>query len=420
MILVEVVAVAVSVVICFVVILTPEKPVPKPAKFMVTELSISPTEVEQGDPVTVSVKVTNIGEQEGSYTVELRVAGEIVDRKTVTLAGGGSTKVNFIVTKEEEGTYDVDVNGLAGRFVVKVPPEVLPELKSDFTPPSGKAPQPWPADYGPWNTRLMIATSHDGLTWTRTNLILSDQGDVPDAIVDPRGWIFVYYVTWGPPEVHNKIVVAVSQDSGASWVYKKVSISGVPQGWAPPVDPDVVLLEDGRIRLYFTSDPDGMGPIKPRTYSAISSDGFDFELESGVRFAVEGEMVLDPSVLKIGDIWHYFAGAPMVGMGINYHATSVDGLSFTREFNVEIDKLMFANGIAVVEGYRFYCFDTEQHPIHSIWSVFSTDGKVWTVEPGKRLEVDAMSGLESTFVKDPAVVQLPDGSYMMFYVTGIP
>jgi hypothetical protein len=383
----------------------------KPAEFTVASLNVSPAEAQPGETVTVSLEVTNTGEQEGTYTVELKIAGAVENSITVTLAGGASTTITFEVIKEVAGSYSVAVNGLSGSFTVR---EVVILLENDFAPPSGKV--SGPGEYGPWNTRLMIATSNDGLTWTRTNRILSDQADVPDAISDARGWIFVYYVTWAEA-VRNRIVVAVSPDNGVSWSYKRVNIANVPEGWAPQVDPDVMLLDNGNFRLYFTSDPDGAGPTKPRTYSAISSDGLNFTLEGGVRFAVEEQEVLDPTLLKVDEVWHYFAGG--VGEGVNYHATSVDGLNFTRTSDVQIDRLMFANGIAVPGGYRFYCFDVESPPTHSIWSIFSTDGETWEVER-KILDVNVATGFESVFVRDPAVLRILDGTYMMFYTTRIP
>ena len=41
----------------------------RPAKFVVSDLFASSDEVEEGEYVTFSVKVTNIGETEGSYTM---------------------------------------------------------------------------------------------------------------------------------------------------------------------------------------------------------------------------------------------------------------------------------------------------------------------------------------------------------------
>jgi uncharacterized membrane protein len=96
---------------------------PEPAKFVVTDLGISPTEVEVGKNLIISIKVANIGEQAGSYTVDLKVAGILVESKTVTLSGGESMTVTFTVAKEKAGTYDVEVAGLKGTFTVKeVPP----------------------------------------------------------------------------------------------------------------------------------------------------------------------------------------------------------------------------------------------------------------------------------------------------------
>jgi hypothetical protein len=90
----------------------------RPAEFRVTDLSISPREVRPGEKATVSVKVTNMGEASGSYTVELKVAGVTVDSKTITLAGGESTTLMFEWTGEKAGIYDVDVAGLRGSINV--------------------------------------------------------------------------------------------------------------------------------------------------------------------------------------------------------------------------------------------------------------------------------------------------------------
>ena len=91
------------------------------ARFTVTDLSISPTEVEVGKAVAIAVKVTNTGELSGSYTVDLKVAGAKVDTKAVTLAAGESATVTFELVKEEAGTFDIEVAGLKGTFNVLAP-----------------------------------------------------------------------------------------------------------------------------------------------------------------------------------------------------------------------------------------------------------------------------------------------------------
>ncbi len=44
-----------------------------PASFTVSNLSISPDKVGQGEPITISTIVTNTGETEGRYSVILRI-----------------------------------------------------------------------------------------------------------------------------------------------------------------------------------------------------------------------------------------------------------------------------------------------------------------------------------------------------------
>lgn len=103
-----------------------EVKMPKPAEFKVTDLSISPTEAEVKQTITISVKVTNIGEQKASYTVDLKVAGVTVNTRTVTLSGGESTTVIFELAREEAGTFDVEVFGLRSAFVVMEAPPPPP------------------------------------------------------------------------------------------------------------------------------------------------------------------------------------------------------------------------------------------------------------------------------------------------------
>lgn len=91
---------------------------PRPAEFRFAELSISPAIAKRGETITITVKVTNVGDEAGNYTVELRIAGAVVDSRTVTLVGGESTTVTFEVS-EHVGTYDVEVDGQKGTIIVE-------------------------------------------------------------------------------------------------------------------------------------------------------------------------------------------------------------------------------------------------------------------------------------------------------------
>jgi photosystem II stability/assembly factor-like uncharacterized protein len=95
--------------------------VPRPASL--TDLTISPTEVDIGDTVTVSVLVTNSGDIECTYQVELVVDGSVEETSEVTLAGGESQTVTFTTAKNVAGVYSVAIGNLSGIFTVKPAPE---------------------------------------------------------------------------------------------------------------------------------------------------------------------------------------------------------------------------------------------------------------------------------------------------------
>ncbi|MEM4619284.1 MAG: CARDB domain-containing protein [Desulfurococcaceae archaeon] len=102
----------------------------KPAEFRITSLSISPSEVKPGEVVKITINITNVGEETGSYTVKLKVDGAIVDSKTITLSGGESKIVIFEVTRNVVGTYEIEVNGQRGTFTVKEAVTPLTPIKT--------------------------------------------------------------------------------------------------------------------------------------------------------------------------------------------------------------------------------------------------------------------------------------------------
>jgi hypothetical protein len=97
----------------------PTPPTPEPAHFVASGLNITPAEVKAGDNVTISLNVANDGETAGSYTVELKINGNVIDSKTVTLNGGQSEAVSFAVSSAEAGTYEASASGLSGSFTVE-------------------------------------------------------------------------------------------------------------------------------------------------------------------------------------------------------------------------------------------------------------------------------------------------------------
>jgi uncharacterized membrane protein len=94
-------------------------PLVPPADFQITELTVSPSDVEAGEEVTVSARITNVGGQAGSYTLPLRINQTTEDTKTVTLEKGASTTTEFKIIKQTPGTYTVEIAGLVDEFTVR-------------------------------------------------------------------------------------------------------------------------------------------------------------------------------------------------------------------------------------------------------------------------------------------------------------
>ena len=97
-------------------------PLTPPADFQISDLKVTPTEVKAGEEVTVSVRVTNIGGQAGSYTLPLTINQTLEDTRTVTLEKGASTTTEFTVTKQSLGTFNVEIGGLVNEFIVSENP----------------------------------------------------------------------------------------------------------------------------------------------------------------------------------------------------------------------------------------------------------------------------------------------------------
>lgn len=90
-----------------------------PAKFSVSELSISPTEAKPGQQVSVTATLLNSGGSKGKYEVEFSVNGANWKFKFFHLDPGESTTVTFTVSKEATGEYEVNISGLSGSFIVE-------------------------------------------------------------------------------------------------------------------------------------------------------------------------------------------------------------------------------------------------------------------------------------------------------------
>lgn len=219
----------------------------------------------------------------------------------------------------------------------------------------------------------------------------------------------------------DRVAVCFSSDEGRSWTKPEpIAVIGMEAGLARPFDPTLVPLPDGRVRLYFTSNrsPDFRRSI-PAIYSAISRDGLCYEFEPGVRFAVEGRIVIDCAVALHDGVFHLIVpdnGTPEE-MTANqqrrepprgekgYHAVSKDGLDFERVADVTMPGQGRWLGNMQSEGGRLAFFGSGSGP----WPVTSADGVKWSASTSTARLPGA----------DPGAVKLKDGTWLVA-VTGPP
>ena len=273
---------------------------------------------------------------------------------------------------------------------------------------------------GPWARRILGATSPDGLVWTRTNRVISDQADVPSLAMDASGTLFMYYYGWTVGTKQNAPAVATSTDNGATWTFYYLGFTGFPNR-GDVSDPDV-LFENGTFHLYGTTRAAGHASV---VYGE-STDGINFTYKS-VAYKPEGADAGVASVYQVGDAWRLISLASLgvtgsgTEAGQHWVTESSDGKTFSLQEKVlyKIGGVPYFNGnvIPVDGGYRMYLFSDVAQEIRS-WT--STDGDTWTLEPGVRLALDITTGEESGYVGDPDIIQLPDGTFFMAYATLIP
>jgi hypothetical protein len=103
-----------------------------------------------------------------------------------------------------------------------------------------------PAQDGPWNHRVLLATSGDGLTWVVQPNSLAEQASVPELFLGPSGRPIVIFVDASPGSLGTG---ALEQAADGSWRRVQTNLRDV--------DPNVVRLSDGSYRAYVKAGLDG-------------------------------------------------------------------------------------------------------------------------------------------------------------------
>jgi beta-glucosidase len=113
-------------------------------RFRYDHLSVSPARATTGQPITVSVEVSNVGDRAGDEVVQLylrdsvssvsRPVKELKDFRRIALAPGETKTVSFQVTPDKLRFYDINMNRVVepGEFQVMVGTSSAENLKSTF------------------------------------------------------------------------------------------------------------------------------------------------------------------------------------------------------------------------------------------------------------------------------------------------
>ena len=96
--------------------------VTKPAKFILTNLTIDPPNATEGDAVQIAVNVTNVGDLEGNDTINFEVNNAVKNTQNITLEGAATQVVTYTDIEITDGNYSVQVGDLTGAFIINPAP----------------------------------------------------------------------------------------------------------------------------------------------------------------------------------------------------------------------------------------------------------------------------------------------------------
>lgn len=100
---------------------------PESATFDLRNVTLSETAIDAGDDVDITAVVENVGAEAGTYTIDVRVDGDVTTTSDVTLEGGEPRTVTVTETFDEAGDYEIAINDIeAGTVTVTEPNDGTP------------------------------------------------------------------------------------------------------------------------------------------------------------------------------------------------------------------------------------------------------------------------------------------------------
>jgi oligopeptide transport system substrate-binding protein len=102
------------------------------AKIQISNLLITPAEIESGQEASIEATLTNSGSAGGNYAAILKVNDIQVDSRDINLAAGEAKNITFNFKSATAGQYNIDVNGLTGQIQVISKPDIQTPKPAEF------------------------------------------------------------------------------------------------------------------------------------------------------------------------------------------------------------------------------------------------------------------------------------------------
>jgi hypothetical protein len=238
---------------------------------------------------------------------------------------------------------------------------------------------------GPYAHQVVLARSTDGLNVTDSRMVI-DHGSVPDAVRLPDGTLRVYYVNG-----ENGAIGVARVDGDRVTVVGSIVVNGI-SGPTGMVDPDVLLLADGRIRLYYLNNFGPPNATSPRGMCfADSTDGERFTVGGlSIQFTASAT-VTDPSVTRLTNGTWLMAASNGQSSVL---ARSNDGATFSGETSIGLGGVP---ELAALDGNRVRIYVCSQGIVAH---VSSDEGRTWTREA----TVVSSGTLNARIICDPSFV----------------
>lgn len=158
-------------------------------------------------------------------------------------------------------------------------PNILPPTGAgDFVPGFPSSPSAAVASLSsPLGDRILIAVSKDGMTWTKTGLIVMESGSVPSLAVEDNA-LFLFCNATNSSTGRGEFVMAWTEDL-VNWQYNvpaRLGVTSVPTGtyytfdandWLDPSVVRRVKVGDGGWYLFFTVARPYTGSVPPGTHA---------------------------------------------------------------------------------------------------------------------------------------------------------